>query len=131
MAFDVQWLDENEKSILHVQVIGRWQWREFDNAVMRVDVLAEKLAQQRPIRMIFDISEMSLLPPDFARRFKTDYLKRDIYVSCVAVLGADQYIRIIWSILKKLHADMKLHVVFVDSIEEAVALLPECREQPV
>ncbi len=128
MAFEVSWFDENAPTILYIKVIDRWQWREFDDALAQMDVLMQTANAPRPLDMIFDITRMSLLPIDFARRFKRDYLERELYVRCVAVLGADEYIRVIWSVLAKLIQQPNFTVSFADDLEAALEQLGRCSE---
>src|SRR5215813_1926353 len=94
MSVHVEW-DNDKHSAVRWTFVGRWTWGEFDDALKVVRALLDSI--NRPVDMICDVTQMSILPPDIVSRFKSNYLRKSDRIRFLIFVGMDADLQMFWN----------------------------------
>ena len=130
MGVTVEWYDE-EKNILWNKFIDQWTWEEL--FVSEAELMALATQNSNRIDTIIDLTDADyLIPPqtitnfiNMAHRFDVNLPNWGISV----IVSTNKLPHIIFSIVRKLSPATNKHYRIASSIEEAVTLIFNEREQ--
>lgn len=116
MSINVKW-DNAEQTIILWTFIGRWSWGEYDSALTEATTLLDSVKHH--VDFLYDLREMSILPPDLITQFKTRYLKKHPNTRLFLVVGIDSYLQLLWNTFTALPYARHLRARYFDSLDDA------------
>lgn len=123
MPIAVYWVDKDQ-TIIYLKFEGQWFWTEFDTAFNRIrDMLVDI---DHPVDFIWDITHVTLMPPDLALRLREYDPWNALQVGIYVMIGADKFIQTFWELTRKVYSHVpKIH--FVDDEAAAHSFLEKYR----
>ncbi len=116
MSIHVNW-DNADETILLWTFVGRWTWGEYDDAFKQANAMLD--AVDHGVDFLYDVREMSILPPDLITQFKLRYLTKHANTRQFLVVGVDNYLQLLWNTFTNLPYARHLRVLYFDSLDEA------------
>ncbi len=116
MSIHVKW-DNPEKTIILWTFIGRWAWGEYDDSLRESDRLLDSVNHR--VDFLYDVREMSILPPDLISQFKLRYLKKHVNTRLFLAVGVDSYLQLLWNTFTALPYARHLRTQFFETLDEA------------
>jgi hypothetical protein len=124
----VYWYDD-EKTMLYYVADQNWRWESFYEVMSQIQTLTEQ--KQDPFYLIADFTRLHSLPAQALIHFR--YLSDQIppNMSTVAMIGVSPIIRRLYGSFARVYSKITviLDMRFVDSLDEAVALLKDERQR--
>ena len=71
------------------------------------------------VDFIYDVREMSILPPDLITQFKLRYLNKHRNTRQFLVVGVDSYLQLLWNTFTSLPYARHLRALYFDTLDEA------------
>ena len=111
--------DKTDATIIHVDVLGRYTWDEFDTEITALTHLLDHASY--PVVIIWDISHAAPMPPQDA----FEHLEKAIEgfpenVELSVVVGTmGVFERVMWNKVTALYKHVGSAILFVESIEDA------------
>lgn len=120
MSVHVAW-DSDDHTIIVWSFVGRWTWGEYEDALKAAYAMLDEAGAK--VDYIYDVRQMSILPPDVVTRFKTKYLKLHPNTGRFVAVGVDNNLRLVWNTFTDLPYAHHLRVEYADTLEEAREIL--------
>ncbi len=116
MSVHVDW-DNDEHTAILWMFVGRWTWGEYDDALNAINAMLEEVDHK--VDFIYDVREMSIVPPDLVTRFKLKYARKPEKANRFIAVGADTNLQLFWNFFTDLPYAKHLKVIFFDSLDVA------------
>ncbi len=120
MSVHVEW-DNEELTVILWSFVGRWTWGEYEDALKMVNSMLEHV--EHKVDYIYDVRQMSILPPDVITRFKAKYLKLPEKTGRFVAVGVDDNLRLVWNTFTSLPYAHHLKALYADTLDDARDLL--------
>lgn len=120
MSVHVDWDNQKHTTILW-SFVGRWTWGEYEDALNAAYSLLDQV--DHTVDYIYDVRNMSILPPDVVTRFKLHYMKKHPKVGRFVAVGVDHNLRLVWNTFTDLPYARQLKTQYADTLDEARELL--------
>jgi hypothetical protein len=129
MPVTVDWYDD-EKQIIYYRFEGLWSWAQFLSGWERVGDLLDSIDHEAHI--IGDFTRSLRFPADLVRHIRETRRLAEQHprAGLVVVIGVDWYIQTLWRFLTGIMPGIQFQPHFVDTLDEALALIAAHRSGP-
>lgn len=122
MSIEVRWANP-EKTLLTYEVHGQWTWAELQRILEKAHAMLDEADGPTPI--IADFRDSRFMPDRAMWRGSRIAKGRHPNTGKTIYVGASRFMNVLFDAFKRIYPDLARIVVFVDTIEEAYALLQD------
>lgn len=126
MAVSIEWAN-HEHTVILWTISGKWTWKEFDAAhekMIRMSASVNHLVDS-----IYDLRQSILIPADVTTHVKYAFPHKPSNLRHMIAVGLDSYLQLLWNTLTSMPSLRQWRAHFVDTMEEAYALIEETNNQ--
>ncbi len=127
MTIIVKWI-EDRNDILYIHLNDLWEWEEFHVAFARALEMAQIPDQ---FDVILDFTNGDKMPYGTITHFRHVVASRPPNHAMTVIIGANDMLRTIGSVLRRMYSGRLDRVQEARTVEEACDLIYESRKQPV
>jgi hypothetical protein len=125
MGVSVEWANAEHTVVLWT-VTGQWTWTDFDAGYEKMKHMAASVGHS--IDSIYDLRHSILIPADVTTHVKFAFPYRPPNLRYLVAVGLDTYIQLLWNTLTSMPNLRQWRAHFVDTLEEAYALIDKANE---
>lgn len=127
MGIQIYWATPN-KTLLIYEVQGPWTWGELQQALQQAHRLLDEVDSPTPI--IADFRQSSFMPDRALWRGTRISKERHANTGLTIYIGASRFMTVLFDTFKRVNPELVRLAQFVDTLEEAYALLEQASIDP-
>jgi hypothetical protein len=124
MGIAVHWKDEM-KAIIVLEFESQWTWDDLYNATQQMYRMLDEI--DHTAYTITDLRKSRGVPSGFLAHARRLTMRRDPRIKVSAIVGANGLVEVAVDIIRKVYKNAIDSAVFVDTLEEAEAIIAERR----
>lgn len=126
MGVSVTW-DNAEKTVIRYDFEGSWSWDEAQQALAKVKVMMGTV--DHVVDFIADLRSCRSQPTDLLNKALQVARRTPANTGILVMVGANRFIQSLYTVFKRVYADLAGETMFVDTLEDARAFIEQRRAQ--
>lgn len=120
MTVQFTWYDEMQK-VMHVELLGRWTWDEYHDALVEIVKLLQPLDQ--PVDFLFDLQHSAPVLSGAPRYADLTFRLLGKKMGMMIVVTENTFVKVIVSTFKRAYRRWSDRVTTFDTIEQAITFI--------